>query len=122
MTHRPDFPLIHGALIARGIPCHLTSDEYGPAGITIGYAGRTIECSSDDGAYQLTFPCGMVRATMRTTAPAASVADEMAWQYDWWADVEVDGGEAAADCYAAEDAYDVARRAFNEIAAYVVGE
>ena len=83
MTHTPDFPLIHGALIARGIPCHLTSDEYGPAGITIGYAaGRTIKCSWADGAYELTFPCGMVTATMRTTAGARSVAGEMAWQYN----------------------------------------
>lgn len=85
MTHTPDFPLIHGVLIARGIPCQLTSDEHGPAGITIGYgAGRTIECSWADGAYTLTFPCGMVTEfTMRTTAGARSVADEMAWQYRW---------------------------------------
>ena len=101
MTHTPDFPLIHGALLARGIPCHIVSDGRGEwTGVVIGYAaGRTIECTSADGAYQLTFPCGMVRATMRTTAPAASIADEMAWQYNWWADAEVDGGEAAADCY-----------------------
>ena len=89
MTHPPDFPLIHGALIARGIPCHLMVDEYGLVGVTATHqTGARIVCSWADGAYQLTFPCGMVTATMRTTAPAASVAGEVAWQYNSLAKLE----------------------------------
>ena len=85
MTHTPDLPLIHGALVTRGIPCHLTTDEHGyPIAVTATHptTGATIECRWINGAYQITFPCGMVTVTMRTTAPARSVAGEFAWQYD----------------------------------------
>lgn len=80
----PDLHLIHGDLIARGIPCHLTSDGAGyPTAVTATHqTGARIVCSWVDGAYELTFPCGLVTVTMRTTAPASSVAAEVAWQYD----------------------------------------
>lgn len=79
----PDFPLIHGDLIARGIPCHVVSEGHGEwTGVVIGYRVHpVISVAWVDGAYEITFPCGMRTASMRTTAPAASVAGEMAWQY-----------------------------------------
>ena len=79
----PDFPLIHVDLIARGIPCHVVSEGRGEwTGVAIGYRVHpVISVAWVDGAYEITFPCGMRTASMRTSASAASVAGEMAWQY-----------------------------------------
>ena len=97
----PDLYLIHGDLIARGIPCHLTSDGAGyPTAVTATHpTGAAIECRWVDGAYAVTFPCGMVTATMRTVAPAASVAAEVAWQYDCYTRLAQDAEHETAGGY-----------------------